>query len=419
MTEDGGAAPFPWRLAAVLVGVFLLAGGGAYAAWTTLQEQPAEAPGFSLTSTGYEDGTLGEPVAFNLSDHRGRVVLLDFMAVSCSSCRIVTEEIVKPAQARHADEGLVVLSIDVWAGHYGETREELIKLQKKENTTWRHALDTDSVMEKYGAYALPQIAVVDAEGRLAYRAAGIPPPGEVEAAIQGAVAGEGDGAELLQVGLIGLAFIAGAASIFTPCSVGLLPGYMGLLLRRGGSSGASVRSTLRAGLVTGAGAVSLYAVLAVLLVAFGPWLRPHVDKLGPIIGISLLVLGVLTLAGMDWGFLMRRLGVDGRRGYYAFGVGYGLASFGCTGPVFLPILFAAFLRSTATGLAAFAVYALAVALLVFAAAYLVATSQITLLRGLTARAGLVTRLSALLMASAGVYLIWFYYRAHGAGLGLL
>lgn len=415
--------PFPRRLSLVLVAVLVISGAAAVWAWNAYRTTPESAPDFTLQSTGYENGTLGEPVTFNLTDYRGQVVLLDFMAVSCSSCRIVTDEIVKPLHAEYGGDGLAVLSIDVWAGNYGESRESLIGLQKEENTTWRHALDTDEVMRKYGAYALPQIGVVDKEGDLAYFAAGIPPKGEVEAAVTVALRDESGRAELLQVGLIGLAFVAGAASIFTPCSVGLLPGYMGLLLRRGSHSGqvndaGTVRATLGAGLVTGTGVVTLYALLAILLWAFGPALRPHVDKLGPVVGIGLLALGVLMLVGVDWSFLTRWSGgTDSKRGYYAFGIGYGLASFGCTGPVFLPILFAGFLEGAWTGGLVFAAYAVAVALLVFAAAYLVATSQVTLLRRLVQNARHVMRASAVLMAAAGAYLIWFYYRAHGATLG--
>lgn len=412
--------PTPRRLVLILVAALVISGTVAAWGWNAYRTMPETAPEFMLESTGYENETLGEPVTFNLTDYRGNVVLLDFMAVSCTSCRFVTDQIVKPLNDEYSDDGLVVLSIDVWAGNYGETRERLIELQMEEGTTWRHALDTDDVMQKYGAYSLPQIGVVDKEGNLAYFAAGIPAKHEVEAVITAALRDEAGRADLFQVGLVGLAFVAGAATIFTPCSIGLLPGYMGLLMQRKQQTDAikTVRSTLGSGLMTGAGVVTLYAVLAILLWAFGPALRPHVTKLGPIIGIALLLLGILMLWGMDWSFLTRWSGNTQAKGsYYAFGIAYGFASFGCTGPVFLPILFAAFLQGALTGAMVFTAYAIAVALLVFTAAYLVATSRVTFLRRVVAKAHIVNRASAVLMLIAGAYLIWFYYRAHGATLG--
>jgi cytochrome c biogenesis protein CcdA len=228
----------------------------------------------------------------------------------------------------------------------------------------------------------------------------------LQEAVESSLAGTAMSTDVLAFGVLGLAFVAGASSMFAPCSVGLLPAYMGFLLNAKGGR----RATLPAGLLTAAGIVTLYAVLAVLLWLVRDSLAPVIRYLGPVVGGLLVLLGLLMLFGFDWERIAKRIGlgkVDGRRGFYAFGVGYGLAAFGCTGPIFVPILLAGFAQGTLLGVAAFAVYALAIASLVLFVAYLVGSGQQTRLRRLLSHTKAITRVSALLLIGAGAYLIWF------------
>src|SRR5688572_7970139 len=156
----------------------------------------APAPDFTLVSTGFENGTMGEPVQFSLSDYRGKTVVLDFMAVACTTCRIVTDDVLKPLQAQYGDrDDFVILSIDTWADvgsgntFGGETRQSVIALQQEENVPWRHALDTDQVYVKYTAIGLPKVVVVDADGRIAYSKVGSQDLGKVERAVEASLAG--------------------------------------------------------------------------------------------------------------------------------------------------------------------------------------------------------------------------------------
>ncbi|HLF16231.1 MAG TPA: hypothetical protein VI796_02225, partial [Candidatus Thermoplasmatota archaeon] len=98
--------------------VVLLLSLGAFAGATGWQalHHPTEAPGFTLASTGYEGGAQGDPVRFSLADYRGRVLVLDLMAVACAPCRTVTEEVVKPlAEGHGGDPRFAILSVDTWA----------------------------------------------------------------------------------------------------------------------------------------------------------------------------------------------------------------------------------------------------------------------------------------------------------------
>lgn len=414
------------RLGMWIVLLLLLAIPLGVSVWDGFRDETM-APAFTLTDTGYRDGVQGDPQTFNLSDYRGQVVVVDFMAVNCASCAFMTDRVIQPLhEAYRNDPRVQILAVDVWAGDAGETDEDLIRLQKEGHSgappePWRHALDTDGVLQKYGTFAIPQLAVVAPDGGLVLNQAGIPRYETVNATVQSALAGDAESVGVLQVGLIGLALLAGLASFFAPCSVGLIPAYMGFLIQ--GQQGVRqehlLRHSLGGGLQTTAGIVAIYAVIAALLWVFRDTLSRYVPVLSPIVAVLLIAFGILMLVGMDWERIARRLGmgkVDGRKGFFAFGVGYGLAAFGCTGPVFLPILLAAFAEGAATGLAAFAVYTLAVAGFIVFAAYLVAQGQQTRLRRLLSHTKLVTRVSAVLLIGAGAYLLWFDSQAYGWSL---
>jgi hypothetical protein len=149
----------------------------------------ATAPPFSLRSTGIEAGAHG-PADFTLAGYRGHPVVLDLMAVSCESCRAVTDQVLRPLWRDHHGKGLEIVSIDTWADPAVpqwqpglETPATLATLQRSTGVPWRHALDSDRVWQKYDAVALPRIVVVDREGKIAYDHVGVPDLAAVEAAV--------------------------------------------------------------------------------------------------------------------------------------------------------------------------------------------------------------------------------------------
>lgn len=379
------------------------------------------APDFSLVSTGYENGTMGEPQPFRLSDYRGKTVVLDFMAVACTTCRAVTEDVLKPLAREHPD--VVILSIDTWSdpgsgNTIGETDRDIIRLQQQTGVWWRHARDTDGVYVAYAAVILPKLAVVDPAGNLVYSNTGSQDLDRLEAAVVAAGASTAGPVPALRVGLLGFAFVAGLACVFTPCGIGLLPAYIGLLVERGGAAQPArrVARALGGGIQAALGIVAVYAALAVLFWAFGPALRPLLPWLAPALGLALAVLGLLALRGTDWSFLRPRGGgaaFDARTGFAAFGAAYGLAGFACTGPLFLPVLLLGFVQSVELGLLAFALYTLAVAGVVVAVAAVVALGEQTRMGALLAGAPWVHKASAAILVVGGLAVAWYGANAYG------
>lgn len=402
----------------------LVLGGFAAATLASPAERAGPAPPFSLVSTGFENGTMGEPTSFSLADYRGKTVLLDFMAVTCITCRAVTEDVLKPLHERHPD--LVILSIDTWSDPGasggvslgGETDADVIRLQQQEGVPWRHARDTDQVYLKYAAISLPKLAVVDPDGDLVYAKAGPQSLARVEAAVSAATANQAVPIPQLQIGFVGFAVLAGLACVVTPCGVGLLPAYLGLLLEDGkrSAAGRRVARAVAGGATAAAAIVALYAVLAVAAWAAGDALRAGLPWLGPVLGLAIFALGAAAFFGADWSGVSRRLGlgrVDARTGFAGFGVAYGLAGFACTGPIFLPVLVAGFAVGPGTGLAVFAAYTAAVAGVIVGAALAVAAGEGQLLRRIAAGSRSLHRISAAVLALGGLYLAWYAAHAYG------
>lgn len=112
------------------------------------------APDFELTTLD------GEP--FRLSDHRGKVVVLDFWATWCKPCIMGMPGYLKAVKEFSEDE--VVFA----AVNLGETGSTVKKFQKKMQWDTHLLLDTQSkVAGQYMVNAIPHLVVIDRQGNVA------------------------------------------------------------------------------------------------------------------------------------------------------------------------------------------------------------------------------------------------------------
>ena len=399
------------RVIALVAVAAVLVAGFAYVA---MRPRTEEAPLFILPVVGAGNATV------DLSAMRGKVVVLDLMAVNCAACRTLTKGVLHPLWDENANRtDFALWSVDVWAGlpgQAGESAADLAQLQADEGSPWPHALDNGTVYGAYKPYALPELLVLDTDGRIVFQAGApdLPSLASVRAAVASAKTRGTDAVGIPQGGLATLAILAGAAAVFSPCSVGLLPAYFGMLLR-----GRTARpGPVLGGLQTAAGVVLVYGAIAALLLPFGNVIMPLVPKLGIAMGAVFVVLGVMMLGGFDWGRLTNRFRGrmrapdGGNRGYWAFGLGYAIASFGCTGPIFVPLILSSFASGPVVGLGIFVLYAAGVAVLLVLVALLAALGADGPLRWLTANSRWVARVVAVAWIGSGLYLLWYDLRAY-------
>jgi len=149
---------------------------------------------------------------------------------------------------------------------------------------------------------------------------------------------------------LGYAFVAGMVASVNPCGFVLLPAYLGFYLgddqgARGGhvrmGRAVAVSATVTASFALLFGLAGILAALTASAVTSSlPWI-------GAAVGVSLILLGGVLASGRELttslapraaGHLKAAAQRRGLGGYAAYGTAYGLASLGCTLPVFLGVV---------------------------------------------------------------------------------
>lgn len=222
----------------------------------------------------------------------------------------------------------------------------------------------------------------------------------------------------------GFAFGAGIVAAVNPCGFAMLPAYLSLYLgsqeegfEKRSALGRSSRALLIGGVVS-LGFVLLFGLAGVLVAAGGSAILGAMPWIGTVIGGALILMGLWMLAGRTiyTGFFERlaaRVGdptMMGVRGFFLFGLAYGLASLSCTLPVFLAVVGGGLTAgSFASGAGQFASYGLGMT-----SVLLVLTLALALFkRGVVSRLhGIVPYvqiLSAALLVVAGAYIVFYWW----------
>jgi len=146
---------------------------------------------------------------------------------------------------------------------------------------------------------------------------------------------------------LGYAFVAGMVASVNPCGFVLLPAYLGYYL---GNDYDARRPTRRALAVSGTMTASfalLFGLAGIVAALAASALTSSLPWVGTAIGVGLIVLaGVLASGREPTTSLGSRMAQHlrtatrnrGLGGYAAYGTAYGLASLGCTLPVFLAVV---------------------------------------------------------------------------------
>jgi peroxiredoxin len=138
-------------------------------AWSLLLvsvENRPIAPPISVQTSTFGDGSI-----FDLSNEKGNVVVLFFMAGWCATCFPEARALAQ-LHADYADRGVRILAVDV---DQNETEKELANFRENaENGEYLWAMDRQNrIVRAYGVKALDTTIIVDKQGRAAY-ADGVP-----------------------------------------------------------------------------------------------------------------------------------------------------------------------------------------------------------------------------------------------------
>lgn len=110
------------------------------------------APAFSIAS---EAGQI------SLSEHKGKVVYLDFWASWCSPCR-TSFKWLNEAQERYGSQGLVIIAVNV-----DQDKEAARQFLKENPVSFKVGFDPEgSVAKAYKVLGMPSSYLIDRNGRL-------------------------------------------------------------------------------------------------------------------------------------------------------------------------------------------------------------------------------------------------------------
>ena len=173
------------------------------------------------------------------------------------------------------------------------------------------------------------------------------------------------------------------------------------------------------GLLATLGFLTVFLAIGLPIAFLARSLAPYLNWLAVVVGIALVAMGILVLLGKDLSVKVPGLRADVTtpRGFYLFGLGYGIASLSCTFPVFLAVVAAGALSGGfLSALATFTVYAIGKGVLLVAVTILTiagGTSAGNRVRRLTP---IMTRASGILLIVGGAY-IAYYFGRFAPGLG--
>ena len=219
---------------------------------------------------------------------------------------------------------------------------------------------------------------------------------------------------------LGYALVAGMLASVNPCGFALLPGYLGYYLgdRRNARGwqltgrAVAVSGTMSASFALLFGLAGILADLAAsALAASLPWV-------GAAVGMILILLGGLLAAGRDVNISLapraaQRLGAATRSrglgGYAAYGLAYGLASLGCTLPVFLSVVGISLqLHGLADAVGQFLLFGIGMGIVITVLTIATAWSGDGLLKRARALGRHIGWVSAFILWLVGAYVIYYW-----------
>lgn len=134
--------------------------------WFEAQGRRAVLPGASRATGPAPDFKLPlfDGRTFQLADHRGQVVVVNFWASWCPPCRAEAPRLQAAYQA-YRDRGVVFVGVDIQ-----DTEDAARAFIDEFGLTYPNGPDHDlSITEAYGVTGIPTTFIIDREGRLRQR----------------------------------------------------------------------------------------------------------------------------------------------------------------------------------------------------------------------------------------------------------
>lgn len=208
-----------------------------------------------------------------------------------------------------------------------------------------------------------------------------------------------------------LVLTAGVMALLSPCGFPMLPGYVSYYL----GSNVSLEKAVSGGVVCTLGLLTVFSAIGVVVSTVGTVVSRYIPLLEVVAGTIMILLGVGTMFEIRIPFFLpipRAPKQKGLVGIFLYGVIYGLATIGCSAPIFLSILFYAFVGGGLHyGLLIFVAYAIGMGFPIILITLLVAKAKKIMLERIVRMMPWFRKISGTILVLIGVYLIFFYVRS--------
>jgi cytochrome c-type biogenesis protein len=220
---------------------------------------------------------------------------------------------------------------------------------------------------------------------------------------------------------LGYAFVAGMVAAVNPCGFVLLPAYLGLYLGDDRGAAGGRRPVGRAIVVSAtvtASFVLLFGLAGIIASLAASAVTPALPWIGAAVGAGLILLGGVLASGRELSaplgpraahHLKAATRVRGIGGYAAYGAAYGLASLGCTLPVFVGVVGTSLqLHGTADAVGQFVLFGIGMGAVLASLTILTAWFGEGIVTRMRSLAPYVGWASAVLLWLAGAYVVYYW-----------
>ena len=226
-------------------------------------------------------------------------------------------------------------------------------------------------------------------------------------------------ADILIEGNFSYSFMLGMLAAVNPCGFVLLPAYLLYFLGIDGANQGVMRAplqrALRVSAAVSSGFLVVFLVVGSISRLFTQWIELNAKYAGFVIGLVLIGLGIAMLFGWKPSFATSIPGAKkdhSTRAMFIFGVGYAIASIGCTiGLLTTAILGSIGTNGFASGVISIVMYGLGMSLLVTTLTVTLAAAKTGMTKVLKQSLRYIDKVAAGFIAITGAYLTWYWYGA--------
>jgi cytochrome c-type biogenesis protein len=206
-----------------------------------------------------------------------------------------------------------------------------------------------------------------------------------------------------------LIFTAGMFALLSPCGFPMLPGYVSYYMGSKGSLGKVIPTSIACTL----GLVAVFSTIGTIAAIVGNVINQYIPLFELVAGIATVLFGIGMLFEVKLPTFFASLKAPKRRGVigiFLYGVIYGLATLGCSAPIFFSLLFFAVVSGGILhGITTFAVYACGMGVPIFVTTLLVAKAKELTLKRIVDLTPRLQKISGIALVIIGVYLIAYYF----------